>query len=112
MAKEKGIFDHPLVRFLEGSLATTEQMISLAMNYDNQENRKWLKAKVPLPYGSESERCDIWILEGSPVRGFIISHRDFVLRLDGGGKLLKTYDMESAVNELDYYYTKKGASHG
>lgn len=69
------------------------RLIDQAKQYQNSEGRPWLEARVPVPYGDEWNKVQVFILEGSPVRGFLIAYSDIVIRLDRAGRRLKTWGL-------------------
>lgn len=72
-------------------MTSRQAMVKKAKRHLNPDKRKWLRVGRVDPYGSELNRVEFWVLEGSPARGFIIASNDWAARLDGHGELLKTF---------------------
>jgi len=72
-----------------------DHVIDLAKQYANPDRRRWLEAAVPAPYheepGDERYPCRFFMLEGTPLRGFVLAHAGLVVRLDGAGRCLKRW---------------------
>jgi len=66
--------------------------IRKAKELNNTEKRRWLGPVKLDSYGSESNRAQFYVLEGSPPRGYIIANAlGVVVRYGGTGELLKRF---------------------
>lgn len=52
------------------------------------ERRRWLRSDPILPYDSQREAVQVWVLEGSPPQGFVLAWRDRAVRLGSDGEKL------------------------
>lgn len=61
-------------------------------NYDGSkpQRRPWFRCEVwPHSYGDTKYRVEIWVREGSPPKGFVVSTANFVLAIDLSGYVIK-----------------------
>ena len=70
-----------------------EDIIEKLKCCENPEQREWLYAGHADSYNTEVNRAGLYILEGSPPRGFIIYTNDFAVRLDDRGKTIACIDI-------------------
>lgn len=77
-----------------------EDCIALAKNHvrksfagDLDGNRRWLQAEPPHSYGDEQYRVCLWVLEGSPAKGYVLVDygTGAVAAIDGGFSRKKVY---------------------
>jgi hypothetical protein len=66
-------------------------MIQEAMDFENPESRLWLKVGDAVPYDGEPvsegshSSAEVYFMQGTPIRGWIIAWRDRVVRLNSNG---------------------------
>ena len=70
-----------------------DDCVNEAKAYQNPEQRRWLFLGRADSYSAVFNRVQCYVLEGSPARGFILVLGQHVVRLDGQGKRLKTWDI-------------------
>ena len=77
-----------------------EDRIAMAKNHvrkvwagDLNGNRRWLEAEPPHSYGDELYRVRLWVLEGSPAKGYVLADygTGAVVAIDGGFSHKKVY---------------------
>lgn len=75
-----------------------DRLIQQAKGYQNPDRRRWLETQVPVPYneeqGDETYPCRFFVLEGTPLRGFLLAHAGVVIRLDPWGRRLKLFHID------------------
>lgn len=71
--------------------AATVKMLRKAMAHQNGDGRRWLLAGSADSYGGAHNRATLWVLQGSPPRGFIVSTPGKAVRLDMDGKRLRKF---------------------
>lgn len=55
-------------------------------------NRKWLFGAPPDSYGSESQRCQLLVREGSPPRGYVLVLPSVVFAFNSLGKRIGRWE--------------------
>ena len=81
-----------------------EDRIALAKNHvrksfagDLDGTREWLESEPPDSYGDEQYRVRLWVLEGSPPKGYVLAdyRTAAVVALDGGFSRKRAFRREA-----------------
>lgn len=76
---------------------TFDEALSEAMNAahkmcsDHDHKRKWLTADIPDTDGSKDHHAQLWVLEGSPPKAFILQTPAFLRFLNSRGSVQATW---------------------
>jgi len=68
-----------------------EQGLREAMEFENPDRRLWVKAGDVLPYVDRDDSTEVYFLEGTPIRGWVLAWRDVVVGLNFEGKLIARF---------------------
>ncbi len=63
----------------------------VARDWPDGSVRQWLEATPPDGYASDSYRCQLFVLEGSPPKGYVLRTPYFVAALSAEGRRLHTW---------------------
>ena len=78
---------------IEDLIAKAKNHVRKSFAGDLDGTREWLEAEPPHSYGDEQDRVRLWVLEGSPPKGYVLAdyRTGAVVALDGGFSRKKVY---------------------
>jgi hypothetical protein len=70
-----------------------DRVVAMAMNFrdDADKTRNWLPLGHADSYGSEDNRVEAWVLEGSPPHGWLLYQAGDAFRLNSEGVLIAEF---------------------